>query len=93
MATNKKNDPNILDVDGYYNLTVPDRCKVDDWLAHLGGKPNRTKTLILDRLAKKVTAIEYLFEYDNKKDYTKNKIIGELQNIYYYEEEPPTWAY
>lgn len=88
-----KKDPNLLDVDDYYNLTVIDRCKLDTWLKTLGGHPGRTKTLLFDKIAKKVTATEFLFETSRNRDYTKNQIVGELENIYYYEEEPPEWNF
>lgn len=87
-----KRDPNRLNVDDYFSLTLRDRTRLDDWLTSLGGHPTKTKELILDTIAKTVTAIEYLFDSESKV-YTARTIIGEVEISYAYEEGPPVWVY
>lgn len=84
-------DPNVFDSEDYYEMSMDDRCKLDEWLKSLGGRPNITKTLILDPAASKVTCVEYVIEKNGTKDYTRGTIEGEIEVTFSYTEGPPVW--
>lgn len=82
---------NILDAYDYLDLTLQDRNLLDDWLKSIGGAPNRTKSLNIDRETKKIIATEYLLDKTGGNNYSHHTILGEIENIYHFEKEPPVW--
>lgn len=85
-------DPNRIDVDDYYDLTIQERQALDDWLILLGGHPTLTRLLMLDRKLQELTVEEWSFDSDGKMVYdrhTHDVLVN--TTTFPYSIDPPLW--